>query len=350
MARELSLNGIRRIEGGIVVDDSYFDADNLPYAYADQPNEDAAFRAPIGAVSLNNNAIAITVRPGHQGMVPARVHLDPEGYAVLDNDTITVGEGAHNPKISATPLENRTKLRVWGNIPLGSRAATYFRRIDNPSLFSGYGLKTVLEDLGITVGGGVQTGVLPTNVPKLAEHRSQPLSVILYETGKASNNFVTEMILKTLGADAKTDAGTWEAALTAAKTTLTEWGIAPKTYVYRNGSGLFDANRFSPDFLTKILIAAYRDIGIRSEFLAQLAIGGVDGTIASRYKGEGIARRVRAKTGTLADVSTLSGFVFDARGERPIAFSILVNNAEGYISASRTFQEKIVTAIVKYLN
>jgi D-alanyl-D-alanine carboxypeptidase/D-alanyl-D-alanine-endopeptidase (penicillin-binding protein 4) len=120
--------------------------------------------------------------------------------------------------------------------------------------------------------------------------------------------------------------------------------------VYRNGSGLFDANRFTPRQFTKVLRAAYLDGHIRPEFLSQLAIGGVDGTIQSRYKDASAMHRVRAKTGTLADVSTLSGYVFDKEGVRPIAFSILVNKAPGYVSAARAYQEKIVTAIAKFLN
>jgi D-alanyl-D-alanine carboxypeptidase/D-alanyl-D-alanine-endopeptidase (penicillin-binding protein 4) len=352
MARALTAAGVRRVEGGVVVDDTYFDEENLPFAFEQQPNEDAGFRAPVGAVSLNHNVLQITISPGRQAMSPARVFLEPSGYAVLTNDSVTVSEGSHNPKISSTTYENRTKIRVWGNVPVGSRPATYTRRIDNPSLLSGHGLKSVLEASGITVGGGVQVGPMPSGVPMLAEHLSQPLSVILYEAGKHSNNFVTETVLKTLGAEAAAGKGpgTWNGAIGAAKELLTAWGLDPKTYVYRNGSGLFDANRFSPRHFTKVLRAAYIDGRVRPEFLSQLAVGGVDGTLRSRYKDEKIKSLVRAKTGTLADVSTLSGYVFDASGQRPVAFSILVNDAPGYVSASRAYQEKIVTAIAKHLN
>jgi D-alanyl-D-alanine carboxypeptidase/D-alanyl-D-alanine-endopeptidase (penicillin-binding protein 4) len=350
MIRSLVAAGVRRVEGGIVVDDTYFDGENLPYAYDQQSDEDADFRSPIGAVSLNHNALAITVRPGIQAMAPALLFLDPPEYADLVNDTVTMAQGAHNPKISSTSIEDHTKIRVWGQIPLGSRPVTYFRRIDNPSLFSGYGVKSALESLGIAVGGSVQTGPLPPGVPKLAEHQSAPLAVVLFEAGKVSNNFVTETVLKTMGAEAEKGPGTWENAVAAASETLAEWGLAKKSYIYRNGSGLFDANRFSAKHFTKVLRAVYLDAAIRPEFLSQLAIGGVDGTIGSRYQSDSVRGLVRAKTGTLADVSTLSGYVFDAAGNRPIAFSILVDNAAGYVSAARSYQEKIVTAIADFLN
>ncbi|MCP4674936.1 MAG: D-alanyl-D-alanine carboxypeptidase/D-alanyl-D-alanine-endopeptidase [Deltaproteobacteria bacterium] len=350
MVRVLRAYGVNRVEGGVVVDDSYFDGENLPYAYDQQKNEDAAFRSPIGAASLNHNTLAITIKPGHQGMAPARIFLDPPDYAVLVNDTVTMAQGAHNPKISATRFENRTRIRVWGQVMLGGRPVTYLRRIDNPSFFTGYGLKGVLEASGISVGGSVQTGPLPPGVPKLAEHRSKPLSAVLYEAGKVSNNFVAETALKTIGAEEEKGPGTWKGALDAAGKILGTWGLESESYVYRNGSGLFDANRFSARHFTALLRGAYLDSGIRPEFLSQLATGGTDGTIKSRYGGERVRRRVRAKTGTLADVSTLSGYVFDPEGRRPIAFSILVNNASGYVSASRAYQEKIVTAIAKFLN
>lgn len=354
MVSFLTSAGVRRVEGGVVVDDTYFDGENMPFAFDQQPNEDAAFRSPVGAVSLNHNALKVTIGPGNQPLKPARVHLDPDGYAVLMNDSVTVGEGSLNPKISSTTYENRTRVRVWGNVPLGTRPVSYYRRVDNPSLLAGYGLKSVLEQSGITVGGGVQVGPLPPGVPELAAHRSEPLSTILYEAGKMSNNFVTEMVLKTIGAEAAAatgnSPGTWEGSLTAAKEVLKQWGLDPKSYVYRNGSGLFDANRFSPRDFTKILRGAYLDGSIRPEFLSQLAIGGVDGTIQARYKGESVRSLVRAKTGTLADVSTLTGYVLDEKGNRPIAFSILVNDAAGYVSAARTYQEKIVTAIAAFLN
>jgi D-alanyl-D-alanine carboxypeptidase/D-alanyl-D-alanine-endopeptidase (penicillin-binding protein 4) len=349
MVREIKAMGIRRVEG-VTVDDTYFDGENLPYAFDQQPSEDNKFRAPVGAVSLNRNALAVSIRPGPQAITPARVLLDPPGYAQLTNDAITVGQGAHNPKISAIPFEDRTRVRVWGQVPLGARPVTYQRRIDNPSLFAGYGLAGVLEEAGISVAGEVRVGPVPAGTPLLAGHESPPLSAVLWETGKVSNNFVTEMVLKTIGAEAGKGPGTWETALDVAAGVLEAWGLSRGSYTYRNGSGLFDANRFSARQLVAVLRGAYLDDGVRPEFLSQLATGGVDGTISTRYRDEATKRHVRAKTGTLNDVATLSGYVFDAEGRRPIAFAILVNGAAGYVSAARGWQEKIVTAIARHLN
>lgn len=350
MVRALREAGVSRVEGGIIVDDTYFDGENLPYAFDQQENEDASFRAPVGAVSLNRNRIAITIRPGHQAMAQARVSADPPGYAVLVNNSTTLARGAHRPKISALKFENRTRIRVWGQVPLGASPVTYYRRIDNPSLFAGYGLRAVLESSGISVGGSVQIGPLPPGTPRLARHRSSSLSLIIYAAGKYSNNFVTETVLKTMGAETSRDPATWEMSLNAVMDILEQWGLPRDSYVYRNGSGLFDANRFSARQFTTLLRAVYFDYSVRPEFLGQLSIGGVDGTIRSRFQKSSIRGRIRAKTGTLSDVSALSGYVFDKEGRTPIAFSILLNNALGYVSSSRSFQEKIATAIGAFLD
>jgi D-alanyl-D-alanine carboxypeptidase/D-alanyl-D-alanine-endopeptidase (penicillin-binding protein 4) len=153
-----------------------------------------------------------------------------------------------------------------------------------------------------------------------------------------------------MGAESKKPPGTWQSALSVASEVLAKWGLVKESYVYRNGSGLFNANRFSSHQLVTVLRAVYLDSSIRPEFLSQLAIGGVDGTIKSNFREKAAFRRVRAKTGTLDDVSALSGYVFDEQGRRPIAFSIMVNDASGYVSASRTYQERIVTEIAKFLN
>jgi D-alanyl-D-alanine carboxypeptidase/D-alanyl-D-alanine-endopeptidase (penicillin-binding protein 4) len=350
MARTLRNMGIRRVEGGVVVDDTYFDAQNLPYAFDQQPDEAASFRAPVGAASLNFNTLSVTIGPGHAPMSPAKVSIEPAGYADITNETVTMADGANTPRVALSAEDSRAKMRVWGQVPLGSRPTTYTRRIDNPTLLTGYGFKAALEESGVDVNGGVQPGTVTLGLPRLAEHASAPLSEVLWEAGKMSNNFVTETLLKTMGAETGKGPGTWQGGLGAASKVLEGWGLAPGSYTYRNGSGLFDANRFSAEQLVKVLVGAYLDPTIAPEFLSQLAIGGVDGTIRERYTQPPAKRHVRAKTGTLDDVSTLTGFVFDAQGRRPMAFAILVNNAEGYVSSARTYQEKIVTAIAQALH
>jgi D-alanyl-D-alanine carboxypeptidase/D-alanyl-D-alanine-endopeptidase (penicillin-binding protein 4) len=93
----------------------------------------------------------------------------------------------------------------------------------------------------------------------------------------------------------------------------------------KNGSGLFDANRVTAASVVQMLRACYTDPAVQSEYVAQLAIGGVDGTLAKRFRDWRQKRAIRAKTGTLENAVALSGYVLGPQGKGPIAFSILVN-------------------------
>lgn len=116
-----------------------------------------------------------------------------------------------------------------------------------------------------------------------------------------------------------------------------------------NGSGLFVGNRISARHLTTVLLAAYRDAGIRSEFVAHLAIGGVDGTLARRLQAYRSGRIVRAKTGTLNDVISLSGYVLGRSPEEGYAFAILANGVRGRQAEARRLSDQIVEVLVKTL-
>jgi D-alanyl-D-alanine carboxypeptidase/D-alanyl-D-alanine-endopeptidase (penicillin-binding protein 4) len=125
-------------------------------------------------------------------------------------------------------------------------------------------------------------------------------------------------------------------------------GIPRGTYVMKNGSGLYDSNRFSAEQIAMVLRAAMRDFRIASEFLASLAVGGADGTLAHRMAGSASERYVRAKTGTLANVSCLSGLV-GAPGSKPLIFSILINDVPSPLAA-RAVQDRITAVLVAFLD
>jgi D-alanyl-D-alanine carboxypeptidase/D-alanyl-D-alanine-endopeptidase (penicillin-binding protein 4) len=93
---------------------------------------------------------------------------------------------------------------------------------------------------------------------------------------------------------------------------------------------------------------AWRDPRIEPEYVAQLSIGGVDGTLHKRFRGELTRRRVRAKTGTLDDVITLSGYVLRDGGRAPIAFSILYNRVAGKQDGARHAADRLVELIARW--
>jgi D-alanyl-D-alanine carboxypeptidase/D-alanyl-D-alanine-endopeptidase (penicillin-binding protein 4) len=108
---------------------------------------------------------------------------------------------------------------------------------------------------------------------------------------------------------------------------------------------LFDANRLSAETLVRVLAHAIHTPRLGTEYVAHLAIGGVDGTLRSRFRKHKESRRVRAKTGTLASVDALSGYVL-RDGGAPLAFSVLVNDVAGEHGAIRSMTDEVVEAIL----
>jgi len=117
--------------------------------------------------------------------------------------------------------------------------------------------------------------------------------------------------------------------------------------VVKNGSGLFDANRVTAWSTALLLRTAFCDTSISSDFVAQLATGGVDGTLRGRFRSWSNKGAVRAKTGTLNSVASLSGYVLAPPGRSPFAFSILVTEIPGKVSGARPLIDKVVEAAAK---
>jgi D-alanyl-D-alanine carboxypeptidase/D-alanyl-D-alanine-endopeptidase (penicillin-binding protein 4) len=209
-------------------------------------------------------------------------------------------------------------------------------------------MKALLLASGIAVTGEVKPGGEQVK-SLLVMHRSRPLSTLLYELGKASDNFYAEMVLKTLGAEHKARPGKSGDGADVVARYLRDVGAFDEGTVIKNGSGLYDANRVTALSTVKLLRAAYRDPAISSEYVAQLSIGGVDGTLHKRFREFRDKRLLRAKTGTLEATVALSGYVLAPPGKSALAFSILVNDVAGKVSGARAAIDKCVDAIVRHL-
>jgi D-alanyl-D-alanine carboxypeptidase/D-alanyl-D-alanine-endopeptidase (penicillin-binding protein 4) len=125
--------------------------------------------------------------------------------------------------------------------------------------------------------------------------------------------------------------------------------VSPAGIRILNGSGLFAPNRIATGQLTKLLVAMYNDPATRPEFVAQLAVAGVDGTLSRRLLQLPSPRIVRAKTGTLDDVVALSGYVLGRTPERVFAFSVLANGIKGKQQAARDLADSVALNVAQHL-
>jgi D-alanyl-D-alanine carboxypeptidase/D-alanyl-D-alanine-endopeptidase (penicillin-binding protein 4) len=345
MVEELKSEGVTKVTGDVLVDQRFFDEQTTPPSFEQQPNEWAAFRAPVSAVALNENTITLSVRPTQVGAV-AISSFDPPGFVDVDGEVKTAEGGADTVGLDLSPSGRRLSAKLSGTVAEDSRLVRYARRVDDPTLLAGYALRALLEQAQIKVAGEVKPGSLK-KATILARHQSAPLAEILLALGKQSDNFYAEMVFKSLGGEVKAR----PAKSADAASLVTQWldkvGANDTGVVIKNGSGLFDSDRTTAASVVRLLRVAYRDPAIAPEFVSQLAIGGVDGTLRNRFRAERVRRAVRAKTGTLEDAIALSGYVLGPSGKGPIAFSVIMNHIVGKVAAGRAAADALVEMIAR---
>ena len=129
--------------------------------------------------------------------------------------------------------------------------------------------------------------------------------------------------------------------ISAVKKFLMEIGVAPDGIIQHDGSGLSRHNLITPAAVVQL----YSYMGKRSRFSQawreSLTIGGVDGTLRNRFKGTRAAGNVRGKTGTIDQVSALSGYVETASGEE-LVFSMVVNGINEGLTRTAAMDDIVV--------
>ncbi|HEX6274825.1 MAG TPA: D-alanyl-D-alanine carboxypeptidase/D-alanyl-D-alanine-endopeptidase, partial [Polyangiaceae bacterium] len=239
--------------------------------------------------------------------------------------------------------------KVSGSVPEGSEPIRYRQRVDDPRLLAGYSLRNALTSVGIHVTGSVRLGGAAER-HELVSRKSRPLAELLPELGKQSDNFYAETLLKAVALKVRGRPASSVAGAEIATAWLKQLGAWDSAVEIGNGSGLFDANRLSARSLARLLVSVHRDGDLSAPFLAQLAVGGVDGTLRGRFPKLAQRRTVLAKTGTLRDVVALSGYVTAPERAHPVAFSLLLNGIPGRATAGRQRIDRVVELVANELD
>jgi D-alanyl-D-alanine carboxypeptidase/D-alanyl-D-alanine-endopeptidase (penicillin-binding protein 4) len=327
-AAALKTAGITRIDGNIIGDASAFDDATLGHGWS-WDDLQYGYSAPVTALQLDENVAALTIRPGAKPGDPAELQLPPDtGLAILHHvDT--------GPSGSATPiaLERRPgthALDVRGSIAVDAAPVTRDVAIADPELYFAHTLLLALDARGIHVRGLPRARARPEFQLPPPEHHvivespSPPLRDIATTMMKVSQNLYAETLLKAVGAARGGGTGSAEAGIEAARAIFAAWQIPPSTYVQVDGSGLSRYDYVTADMIVTVLDHLYRDPKHRDAFIHTLPIAGTDGTIASRLKHTRAEANATAKTGSISNVRSLSGYVRTRDGET-LAFSILAN-------------------------
>ncbi len=347
MIYDLSLEGIQEISGNVYFDDTAFDrAHQIPgWNKQEDLRRGPAYFAPLGALSINFNTVAVVVGPGSQVGDPARVVLETEsdGVVNIENRLVTGVPGSRRWVDLEREVEGRSVTFVLeGRVPANSDTLRYYRSIPDPTANFVGAFRSMLEDHEIRVRGHYLEQTAPEEgLRTLVQLRSPPLSNILMEMNKYSSNFMAEQVLKALGAQVTGQPGSTEGGLSAISDYLVSLGIPADEFHLVNGSGLSREIVLRPNHLTAVLVDMAQDPRVGHEFISSLAIGGQDGTLWARFRDENQVGRLRGKTGTINGVHCLAGYIEAPSGEI-YAFAYLVNDLPRSIAMARRAHDRFI--------
>jgi len=342
MAREIRARGIRRIMGDLVGDATWFDDEARPAGWP-SPTEDAFYNAPISALSTDFGSITIVVTPTREGLPPEVVLTPFPSFFTVDNNALTRGNNT-NLTVGRTFEGGKNVITVGGRIATDASPSISYRSVEQPTLYALAAFREAASREGIVIEGSNRVGVAPREGRVVYTHASRPMAELTRIMNKLSNNLTAESILKALGAATAGPPGTTEKGAAAVRQFLRERGIDTAPLVIADGSGLSHDNRVTAAAFAQLLVAVQKDYTMATEFMASLAIGGVDGTLDDRMNGVPAERRIRAKTGHLRDVTSLSGYAHTREGKL-LAFSILSNAAANSWEVRRDI-DRLCSALV----
>jgi D-alanyl-D-alanine carboxypeptidase/D-alanyl-D-alanine-endopeptidase (penicillin-binding protein 4) len=309
----------------IALDDSIFDEE---FRHPDWPARQATawYQAPVGGINFNDNCLDARFTAGN-GRV--ELFLQP-GLPGSFFDSALTPAAKHEPVATRAPTEDVFEFRG----PVARDDAFKPISAHRPTVFFGHALQHGLEQRGVRLEGPVVRRVLtPAALAEaecLAVHATA-MRDVLWRCNTFSQNMFAECLLKSLAAyevgGARSGvAGSWDGGLRVLRETMERLGLDLAGATFRDGSGLSHDNRLTPEQIVQLLVIMQRHPQGQL-YLDSLARPGGAGTLRSRrWDSPALRNRLRAKTGTLNNVSALAGYVDRADGQR-LAFALLANGA-----------------------
>lgn len=334
IVRQLKELGVRRIQGGLAVDNSYFQPQTERVCL--DGNCQDCYNPVLSATALDFNTIVFNLRPGAKPGSPTQVEWVPPGDYVRLQNLATTSAGNSPAQLKLQPLEilqdGTERYQIRGKLPLGAGVPQQYRvNVADPGAFLVRSFRFLLQQSGIEVQGkAVRHGTVPLGATRLLTAYSPPLAETIHGLNRYSNNFMAEMLLRSLGGHILGPPGTGAKGLAAIGKSLRRIDIPEEEVRLHSGSGLSRRCLASPRAFCRVLLKAHEDPAMGREFFESLAVNGQEGTLRNRLRRTGAI--IRGKTGTLNDVVAFSGYVTDLAGELS-AVTILLNQVTNFTEA-----------------
>ena len=354
-AKDLKAHGIHKITGNIFGDDSWYDGVRLSQDlnWSDESNYTGT---QVSALTLSPNreynagTVIVEVEPGSKVGQEAKVTITPEtDHVNIVNQTETVTKKT-DKKISVEREHGTNTINVEGEIPINGIQSQSWVAVWEPTNYVLDIFKKSLEENGIQLmkESQMQQKPTPKEATVVTHKESMTLSELLKPFMKLSNNGHGEILTKEMG-KVVYDEGSWDNGLQVIEEVMAKFDVDTETVLLRDGSGMSHKNMIPANEITELLYQiqqqSWYPVFENSLPIASEEDRLVGGTLRHRMIDPQLKGNIKAKTGNLTGVSTLSGYVTAKSGEKLI-FSILINNYLG--NDVTNIEDAIVTLLAEY--
>jgi D-alanyl-D-alanine carboxypeptidase/D-alanyl-D-alanine-endopeptidase (penicillin-binding protein 4) len=339
------ISGIHRINGDVLIDNSYFEPGRVDYAAFDQQ--------PYRTYNVGPNAVLVGFQATEfhfdidtAGTDPAvKITPFPESPRLRIINRVKLVNGRCNAWQKRLSLETRNNAGMLevvftGDYARACKQRTLYRRVSEAQDHYQHFFLPLWSQLGGSVDGKIAQGIVPADARSVLEEPSISLAEALRLINKFSNNVMTRQVLLSMGAQQSGPPGTADKGLAAVKAWLVEHGLDHPDLQLDNGAGLSRDARISAGLLGKLLLHVYKQ-AYMPEFIAALPVSGYDGTMAHRFNDTPLVGRAHIKTGLLDFVQSMAGYVTTANGKRYVVV-LLHNDPRAHTRSAEKLQDQVI--------
>ncbi|WP_183423977.1 D-alanyl-D-alanine carboxypeptidase/D-alanyl-D-alanine-endopeptidase [Luteibacter sp. Sphag1AF] len=327
--------GITRVEGDLIADDTAFAGPAFGSGW--EANDlQAYFAAPAASLNVDENVADVSIQPAEQAGTPAALAMMSADSGLSLEGAIETSARGSASDLNVYRAPGSTRLQAFGSLPAGSPAIRLHVSLADPARVAAMKLRSAMLAGGVTLTGQIRVVHWPETLPETLTAQLRPLANVtsptmaeLLRTGlKRSQNLYMQSIWLTTGLHAPVgDLTTFTSTETRAANTVADWlgnlGVGPTAARQEEGTGLSRRDLTTASALIRVL--QHMDGQPSAEvFRDALPVAGVDGTLKNRMRGTAAEGNLRAKTGSMALVSSLAGYVTTKGGQR-LAFAIMLN-------------------------
>lgn len=339
----LKTHQIKAIAGNVYIDHTAYDYNFYGPGW-EWKDKQYCWGAPVSASIINHNCLTFSVTPSKVPGHPAQILTSPKYfYPYIKNSVMT-----RTKKTRACSLRlssNNNILSLEGCMPVGKYAWGVTYVVNNIFEYNRSLFQNLLRRLSVEVYGKVAFAEASNRLSLIGSHQSKPLRLLIIDMLKKSDNVIAGALFKKIGQLYTQKPGSWEnGGFAVSQILANKAGVNVYRMRVLDGSGVSPANLTTPAQMMQVLNYAYHH-ATGDDFIEALPIAGVDGTLKHRMAN--IARKVRAKTGTISGVVSLAGYAMSAEKE-PLAFVIMINGNKGLSWRYRALEDQIAHALTRY--